>query len=372
MKEIEGKYTSAIIFANDISKGVIEQTLNICNHPIFEGSKVRIMPDCHEGKGCTIGFTAELPKNGGIIPNIIGVDQSCGMFVVKLKKAKTLNDYAKLDKVIRQFIPTGLRGRKTVSELVPDELKDEIKRYNKDYLRRGANDDLLKIGSLGAGNHFISIEQGKTGTYLIIHSGSRNFGNEMAVYFQKLAIETNLYCDGELKQLSYLTGKNAEEYLKCAEVCRAYSHFSRYIMAEEILDNMGWKAEEHFETIHNYIGDDRIIRKGAISCREGETALIPINMAYGSFIVKGKGNGEWNNSAPHGAGRVFSRTKAKEVLTMEEFKKSMKGVHSTCISTGTLDESPMAYKNRDEIKELITPTAEIIDHLIPLYNYKAS
>ncbi len=372
MQEIQGKYTSAKIYANEIFDGVIRQTLNICNHPIFKDCKICIMPDCHEGLGCTIGFTAELPKNGEIIPNIIGVDQSCGMYVVKLKKCATLREYDKLDKVIRDFIPTGLRGRKTVSKSVPEKLLEEIKWYNTNYLKRGANEDLLKIGSLGSGNHFISIEKGNSGTYLIIHSGSRDFGNKMAVYFQKLAIENNLYEDGELKQLSYLTGKDAEEYLRCAKVCQDYSHYNRKIIADEILKNMGWKAEETFETVHNYIGEDNIIRKGAISAKKDEKVLIPINMAYGSFIAVGKGNEDWNNSAPHGAGRLFSRTKAKEILTMKEFKKSMQGIHSCCISTGTLDESPMAYKDGDEIKELITPTAEIIAHLVPLYNYKAS
>ena len=303
---------------------------------------------------------------------LAGVDQSCGMYVVKLKKSKTLNEFDKLDKVIREHIPTGLRGRKIISELVPYELKEEVKRYNTDYLKRGCNDDLLKIGSLGSGNHFISIEKGSTGTYLIIHSGSRDFGNKMAVYFQKLAMEKNLYGENELKQLSFLTGDDAQEYLKCAKVCAEYSHYSRYIMAQEILNHMGWKAQDCFETVHNYIGEDNIIRKGAISCKEGEKALIPINMAYGSFIVVGKGNSDWNNSAPHGAGRLFSRTKAKETLTIDAYKQSMKGIHSICISTGTLDESPMAYKDGDEIKELITPTADIIDHLIPVYNYKAS
>ena len=279
------------------------------------------MPDCHEGMGCTIGFTSTLPVNGEIIPNIIGVDQSCGMYVVKLKKSKTLNEFDKLDKVIREYIPTGLRGRKVISELIPDELKEEVKRYNTDYLKRGSNEDLLKIGSLGSGNHFISVEKGSTGTYLIIHSGSRDFGNKMAVYFQKLAIEKNLYGENELKQLSFLTGDDAQEYLKCAKVCAEYSHYSRYIMAQEILNHMGWKAEESFETVHNYIGEDNIIRKGAISCKQGEKALIPINMAYGSFIVIGKGNSDWNNSAPHGAGRLFSRTKAKEILTMEAYNR---------------------------------------------------
>lgn len=372
MQEIHGKYTWAKIFANKISDGVIKQTLNICNHPIFEGCKIRIMPDCHEGLGCTIGFTAERPKGGEIIPNIIGVDQSCGMYVVKLKKCATLKEYDKLDKVIKEFVPTGLRGRKTLSTLVPGDLIEEIKRYNTDFLKRGCNDDLLKIGSLGGGNHFISIENGNSGTYLIIHSGSRDFGNKMAVFFQRLAIEKNCYKEGELKQLSFLEGKDAEEYLKCAKVCSAYSSYSRRIIAEEILNNMGWKAEDRFETIHNYIGEDNIIRKGAISCKNGEKVLIPINMAYGSFIAAGKGNEDWNNSGPHGAGRLFSRTQAKQCLKMEDYKLSMKGIHSCCISTETLDEAQMAYKDGDEIKELITPTADIVEHLSPVYNYKAS
>lgn len=371
MQEIQGKYTSAKIFANEISEGVLKQVLNICNHPIFEGCKIRIMPDCHEGLGCTIGFTAELPKDGEIIPNIIGVDQSCGMYAVKLKKCATLKEYDKLDKVIKEFVPTGLRGRKSVSSLIPEELKEEVKRYNTDYLKRGCSEDLLKIGSLGSGNHFISVEQNKNGTYLIIHSGSRDFGNKMAVYFQKLAIEKNCYRDGELKQLSYLTGFDAAEYLKCAKICREYSHYNRKIIAEEILKHMGWKSEDTFETVHNYIGEDKIIRKGAISCKENEKVLIPINMAYGSFIAIGKGNPDWNSSGPHGAGRLFSRTRAKETLRMEDYKISMRGIHSCCISTGTLDEAPMAYKDGDEIKELITPTACIVEHLIPVYNYKA-
>lgn len=313
-----------------------------------------------------------MPKNGEIIPNIIGVDQSCGMYVTKLKKCATLKEYDKLDKVIKNFVPTGLRGRKAISPLVPEALKEEVKRYNIDYLKRSPDEDLKKVGSLGGGNHFIAIEKGETGTYLIIHSGSRDFGNKMAIYFQKLAIETNCYEDGELKQLSFLTDKNAEEYLKCAKVCQEYSQWNRYIIAQEILSNMNWKAEDNFETVHNYIENDNIIRKGAISCKTDEKVLIPINMAYGSFIAIGKGNTDWNNSGPHGAGRLYSRTQAKELLTMTDYKNSMKKVHSCCISTGTLDEAPMAYKDGDEIKELITPTAQIIDHLIPLYNYKAS
>ncbi len=369
---VEGKYTNAKIYAETIDEGTKEQTKNICNHPIFKGCKVRIMPDCHKGKGCTIGFTSQMPRGEEIIPNIIGVDQSCGMYVVKLKESRTLNDYAKLDKVIRRNIPTGTGARKEVSRIIPDELKEHIRQIATDFLGEGNKDDLLKIGTLGSGNHFISVEKGTTGTYLIIHSGSRNFGNKLAVYFQNIAIEKNCYGEGYLKQLSFLTGKDAQDYLMCADVCKDYALWSRKVMAEEILGNMNWKADETFETIHNYIGDDKIIRKGAISAKKDEKVLIPLNMADGSLICTGKGNEDWNSSAPHGAGRLTTRTKAKEILTMTEYKARMKGIYSTCISTGTLDEAPMAYKNADEIIQTIAPAAEIIDHLKPLYNFKAS
>ena len=371
MYEIQGKYTSAKIFTEIEDLDVTEQTLAICNHPIFKNCKIRIMPDCHKGKGCTVGFTAEMPKGGEIIPNIIGVDQSCGMLAVKLKKSKTLNDFVKLDKIIRDNVPSGQDCRKEVSELVPDELSENVKRILTDYFQEKSSRDLRKIGSLGGGNHFISIEKGTTGTYLIIHSGSRNFGKKLAIYFQKIAIEQNCYGEGELKNLSFLTGKSAEDYLWCAKVCSEYAHYNRLIMAHEILKNMGWKSEDEFETIHNYIGNDGIIRKGAISCHKDEKVLIPLNMADGSLICIGKGNPDWNNSAPHGAGRALSRTLAKEQLSMKDYKAQMKEVYSSCVSISTLDESPMAYKNSDEIIQAIAPTAEIIDHLKPLYNFKA-
>lgn len=371
MYEIQGKYTTAKVFTENEEIDVTEQTLAICNHPIFKDCKVRIMPDCHRGKGCTIGFTAEMSKNGEIISNIIGVDQSCGMLTVKLKKSKTLNDFAKLDKVIREFVPFGRNGRKKISQLVPDDLIEKVKQISTDYLNEKPNRDLRKIGSLGGGNHFISIEKGKTGTYLIIHTGSRNFGKKLAIHFQNLAIEQNCYGEGELKSLSFLTGKNAENYLYCAKVCNEYAHFNRLVIAREILDSMGWKSEDEFETIHNYIGEDSIIRKGAISCYKDEKVLIPLNMADGSLICIGKGNPDWNNSAPHGAGRALSRTQAKDNLSMKDYKERMKNIFSSCVSISTLDEAPMAYKNSEEIIKAIEPTAEIIDHLKPLYNFKA-
>ncbi|MBQ9245714.1 RtcB family protein [bacterium] len=370
MQEITGRYTTAKIYSIKEDEGVNNQVQQVCDHPVFANCKIRIMPDCHKGKGCTIGFTSEMPKNGEIIPNIIGVDQSCGMLAVKIKECKTLRDYYKLDKVIRQYVPAGTNGRKTISPLVADNLKSEIKKISNKILKEDESEDLLKIGSLGSGNHFVSLEKGKDGTYLIIHSGSRNFGKKLAVYFQGLAIEKHCYEEGELKNLSYIEGNDAADYLYCAEICRQYASLNRKIMVQEILDNMGWKSEFEFETVHNYIGKDNIIRKGAISCNKGETVLIPLNMADGSIIAVGKGNEDWNNSAPHGAGRLLSRTQAKDTLLMSEYKQMMKGIHSTCISTGTLDESPMAYKSGDEIIEAIRPAAEIIDKLKPVYNYK--
>lgn len=367
MFDIVGKYTKASIFADTYEHEMINQIYGLCNHPIFEDSRISIMPDCHAGAGCVVGFTAELPKNEEIIPNIIGVDISCGMYVVKLKDCPTLNDYEKLDKIIRQNVPSGFNGNSKISKLLPDDVRERIENVCWNVLGEKANDHLLKVGSLGGGNHFISIEKGETGTYLIIHSGSRNFGLKVCKHFQDIAKQKHPFGD-----LSYIDGEDAQNYLECSKVCAEYAHWSRKIMAETILVGMRWGAEETFETLHNYIGEDNIIRKGAISCKDGEKVLIPLNMRDGSLICIGKGVSEWNNSGPHGAGRIMSRSKAKENVSMEEYKESMKGIWSSCISTSTIDESPMAYKDANEIKTLVDDTATLVDHIKPLYNFKAN
>ena len=372
MQEVQGKYTSAKIFAKTIEDGVIAQVENVTNHPIFKDCNIAIQADCHVGKGCVIGFTSQMPKNGEVIPNIIGVDQFCGMYTVKLSDNDITNDYAKLDKVIKRNIPTGRNGRYKFSPLVSDEFIEKTKKVCKDYLKEDFTSHIKRVGSLGDGNHFISLEKGKSGTYLIIHTGSRNIGLKLAIYFQDLAIKTNCYGEGELKQLSYLSSKDAEDYLLCADYCREYANLNRKIIAHDIMVGMRWKAEEEFETVHNYIGEDNIIRKGAISCKKDEKVLIPLNMKDGSLIATGKGNEDFNCSGPHGAGRLLSRSEAKSKLSMEEYKEQMKNIYSTCICAGTIDESPMAYKNGDEIIEQISPTAEIIDHLLPIYNFKAT
>lgn len=371
MIELNGKYTSAIIYAKTIENGLVEQVQRVLNHPIFKDCPIAIQPDGHVGAGCSIGFTSPIPKNGEIIPNIIGVDQSCGMLAVKLDEKDILNDYAKLDKVIRRNIPVGRNGRNKVSDLIPEELVEKIKKYSKDVLKENYLGHLQRVGSLGDGNHFISIEKGESGTYLIIHTGSRNIGNRLAIHFQKIAIEKHCYGDGVLKELSYIDSKDAELYLECAKFCNEYAYWNRKIIAHDILVGMRWRELDSFETVHNYIGEDNIIRKGAISCYEDEKVLIPLNMADGSLICIGKGNKDYNYSGPHGAGRVLSRRQAKDTLSMNDYKKSMEGIYSTCISLNTLDEAPMVYKNGEEIKELIEPTATVIDHLKPLYNFKA-
>lgn len=374
MIELSGKYTSAKIYAKTIDDNVLVQVQRVIDHPIFDGANVRIMPDCHSGKGSVIGFTSTMPKGGEIIPNLIGVDQSCGMLCVKLKKSKNDRDYLKLDKVIKTQIPTGPGGvRNEVfskvqnNDYIIDTTKEACKMLGIEYEKQ-----IKKIGTLGGGNHFISIEKGDEANYLIIHSGSRNIGLLLAEYFQRLAIDKHCYGDGVEKELSFVDGKDAEEYLRFAKYCDEYAKLSRRTIADIIIDEMDFEEDSSFTTVHNYINqDDMIIRKGAVSCKKNETILIPINMAYGSFIVKGLGNDDWNNSAPHGAGRVYSRSQAKAELTMEDYKESMKGVHSDCISPKTLDESPMAYKSGEEIKELIRETGIIVEHLKPVYNFKS-
>lgn len=374
MVELDGKMTNAKIFANTIDDTVIEQVQSVIDHPIFKGATVRIMPDCHSGKGSVIGFTSTMPVGMEIIPNLIGVDQSCGMLCVKLKKTKNDRDYLKLDKVIKNEIPTGTGGvRKEIykkvlnNDYIVDTTKEACILLNLEY-----ENQLKKIGTLGGGNHFISIEKSDNDNYLIIHSGSRNIGLMLAEYFQRMAIEKHCYGEGRLKELSYIEGRDAEDYLKYAKFCDEYARLSRRVIADIIIDEMGFEEESSFTTVHNYINqDDMIIRKGAVSCKKDEMILVPINMAYGSFIVKGLGNVDWNNSAPHGAGRIYSRTQAKTELSMKDYKESMKGIHSDCISTKTLDESPMAYKNGDEIKELIGETGKVVEHLKPVYNFKA-
>lgn len=403
--EIWGKHCIAKSFTNKLESGALEQIITLLNQEFLEDAKVRMMPDVHQGKGCVIGFTAQMGEK--VIPNIVGVDIGCGMLTAELGNVEL--DLFQLDNLIRKHIPSGKEvhgGRQHSFERLAElhmyrDLKD-TKRIER------------SIGTLGGGNHFIEVgKDSEDKKYLVIHSGSRNLGKQIADYYQRLAVDL---CAGkeeffikkenlikeykELgrrkeiknllktlekefqglepdfpKELCYLTGRYREEYLHDMEIAQEYAVKNRQIMADIILKNLldkGLEDFNYFHTVHNYIDfRDNIIRKGAISAYEDEKVIIPINMRDGSILAIGKGNEDWNYSAPHGAGRVKSRTVAKSDFTLESFQEAMKGIYTTSVSESTLDESPFAYKPMEEIIDRIGDTVDIIDIIRPIYNFKA-
>ena len=407
------------IFTDNIEQEAIDQINTLLEQPAFTDCKVRIMPDVHAGAGCVIGFTADLGDK--VIPNIVGVDIGCGMFTVELGRIDTgINgktdssivnyvtdiDYEKLDNVIRTCIPSGRNVHEEINYIFP-ELKN-LRCYNKlkniDWLERS-------MGTLGGGNHFIEIDEGFEGRkYLVIHTGSRNLGKQVADYYQNLAVELMIGRDKlayerdrliaeykdqgrsseirdaikELrntwrkktndipKELCYLTGKYRDDYIYDMKICQRFAKQNRLMIALKIMLSMGWYSIDLFETVHNYIDESNMIRKGAISAKKGEKVLIPINMRDGSLLCVGKGNEDWNCSAPHGAGRIMSRNKARESISMESFRESMTGIYTTSVCESTIDESPMAYKPMNEIINNIKDTVDILDVLKPVYNFKAS
>ncbi|MDX9888134.1 MAG: RtcB family protein [Anaerovoracaceae bacterium] len=369
--ELKGKYGKAKVFAKSLEDGARDQIKEFLNQDFIEGSRVRIMPDVHQGMGCVIGFTADMGDK--VIPNIVGVDIGCGMLTVEL--GDTFVDLPKLDRIISSKIPSGSNVHKNRKQGF-DKIQDLYVYRKLRNTRRMEN----SIGSLGGGNHFIELglDSGDN-KYLVIHSGSRNLGNQVARIYQNLAIDT---CNKNIgtrepypRELCYLTGDNRREYLHDMKICQEYASLNREVMANIILHSLfkrGLDEFIHFETVHNYINfKDNIIRKGAISAYEGERVLIPINMRDGSILAVGKGNKDWNFSAPHGAGRVLSRTAAKQELKLEEFKESMKDIYSTSVHKDTLDESPSAYKDIEEILHSIKETVDVIDIIKPIYNFKA-
>ena len=397
--EIIGKVNTAVCFAKIIEDEAIEQIRRMCDYDFTQGSKIRIMPDVHAGKGCTIGTTMTVTDKA--VPNIVGVDIGCGMYTVNLGK-KTL-DLEKLDE-IAHYIPSGTSvwdGRQEHFDIT--ELK--CYRYLKDTRRLERS-----LGTLGGGNHFIEVDKSFDGTnYLIIHSGSRNLGKQVAEYYQGLAIELNTgkeeYYDmrdkiiaeykaqGRRKEiqkaldelvwnkidteipddLCYVYGKYLKAYLHDVEICQEFARRSREKMAEIIIGKLRCPSKEGFHTIHNYIDtNEMILRKGAISAHKGEKVLIPINMRDGSVIAIGKGNPEWNYSAPHGAGRIMSRNKAKETLSLEQYQQEMSGIYTTSVNENTLDEAPMAYKSLSDIIDVIQEAVDVIEVMKPVYNFKAN
>lgn len=399
MLEIKGKVNTAICYASVIEEEAIEQIRRMCDYEFTAGSRIRIMPDVHAGKGCTIGTTMTITDKA--VPNIVGVDIGCGMYTVDL--GKTDIDYKKLDEAAH-FIPSGMNvweGRQEHFDL------EQLRCY------RDLNDTKRlerSLGTLGGGNHFIEIDESADGEkYLVIHSGSRNLGKQVAELYQKLAVELSkgkeeyfkkrdeiiraLKEQGRKKEiqaalkqikwerkesmipedLCFLYGSYLEDYLHDVEVCQRFARRNREKMAEILLERTGIAAGEAFHTIHNYIDtEEMILRKGAIAAHAGEKVLIPINMRDGSVLAVGKGNAEWNYSAPHGAGRIMSRKAAKDRLSLEEYRETMKGIYTTSVNEATLDEAPMAYKSLDDIIDVIRDSVDIIDVMKPVYNFKAS
>jgi len=368
--EIKGKYNTAKVFNDNIGPETIAQIINLCNQEAFQGQKIRIMPDAHKGAGCVIGYTAELGCK--VVPNLIGVDIGCGMLATNL--GQRVINFENLDNHIRSHIPFGFGKNKSIDleKLTPDFVED-MKRICKK-LSLNFSEKMLSIGSLGSGNHFIEInEDSDMNKWLVIHSGSRNFGLQIANYHQKKAVMICREKKNKVeKSLAYLEFEDRDEYCSDMKTAQLYASLNRKEMAVRILNFLSIKDYiEQFETIHNYINfKDKIIRKGAISAHEGEKMIIPLNMRDGSIIATGKGNPDWNYSAPHGAGRKMSRGEAKQSLNIEDFKNSMKHVWTSCVTKHTLDEAPMAYKSKSEIIGNIAETAEIIDIMKPLYNFK--
>ena len=367
MKTLQGTCNSAVVFTDDIEPNAEAQLITILNQEMISGSKIRIMPDCHAGTGCVIGTTMTIADK--VCPNLVGVDIGCGMLTARIPTPRT--DFKKFDEIIRQNVPSGFCIRrcpiedpifrqKAADVLYPCEgLTEEEK-------RRG----FRSIGTLGGGNHFIEVDKDEDGRYyLIIHSGSRSQGAQCAHHYQDLAAKLH----PELpKELAYLEGGLVTAYIRDMVRMQKFASLNREVILSTILNETGLVAMETFETIHNYISDgEMILRKGAVSAKEGETLLIPLNMRDGALICRGKGNPDWNYSAPHGAGRALSRGEAKKSFSIKEFKKQMNGIFSTSVSEATLDESPMAYKSADGIIRNIGDTVEIIKRIKPVYNFKA-
>lgn len=370
MKVIKGKNNFAKVYTDEIEQTAVDQIELLCDQPWTRGLCVRIMPDVHAGAGCTIGTTMEVKDY--IVPNLVGVDIGCGMEVARLAPQDI--DLIKLDRFIRKKIPSGFAKRSTPHDLYAPLAKKQVNNlFEKDIISNSGGIDaiLCSVGTLGGGNHFIELNKGKTDEiYIVIHSGSRNFGLQIANYYQKIADERQPFAD---KGLAFLTGEMTICYLHDMMIAQEFAKLNRHAMMYDILQFLGAEPVETFTTIHNYIEPEtHILRKGAVSAKENEKFIIPINMRDGSLICVGKGNKDWNYSAPHGAGRLMSRNEAKKNLSVEEFKKQMEGIYTTSANASTLDESPMAYKGIENIVNNIAPTAEIIERIKPIYNFKAA
>lgn len=396
--EITGKYNTAKVFTNVIENEAVEQIKTLCNQEFIIGSKIRIMPDVHSGAGCTIGTTMTITDK--VIPNLVGVDIGCGMETIMIADKEI--DLEKLDKLIYEKIPSGHNIRKIPHELINEIDLNQLRCTGHVKMDRATR----SIGTLGGGNHFIEAGKDKEGNiYITVHSGSRHLGLEVANYYQKMGYKAlnkvsdidiekiieQLKNEGREKEinktikeikkqvitdippaLAYVSEELFDDYIHDMKLIQRFAVLNRKAMMDEIIKGLGIEVVEEFTTIHNYIDTDMmILRKGAVSAKEGEKLLIPINMRDGSLICIGKGNEDWNYSAPHGAGRLMSRTKAKKTFELKNFKKEMEGIYTTSVNKDTLDECPMAYKAMEDIIKNIGDTVDIVKRIIPIYNFKA-
>lgn len=399
MIEVKGKFNTALCYCAQMEEGAEEQIRAVCSQEAFQDCKIRIMPDVHAGKGCTIGTTMTITDK--LVPGMVGVDIGCGMETVKIAERDI--DFKELDALIHRQIPCGREVRKEPHALNGEIDLNELRCAPYVNLERARR----SIGTLGGGNHFIEADRGEDGAlYLVVHSGSRHLGVEVAEYYQtqgryamwggahhqiqeKIA---QMKEEGRLQEIQpkirelkrehrldiprdlvYVEGRLFEDYIHDMRIIQRFAMLNRKAMTDVILSGMGFTKTEEFTTIHNYIDTEAmILRKGAVSARAGEKLLIPINMRDGSLICIGKGNEEWNCSAPHGAGRLMSRRKAFDSLSLEQYREEMKGIFTTCVMQDTLDESPMAYKSMEDIVAQIGPTADIMERIRPVYNFKAA
>lgn len=396
---IQGKVATAIAYASVIDQEAIDQIRRMCDYDFTAGSRIRIMPDVHAGKGCTIGTTMTIRDKA--VPNVVGVDIGCGMYTMRLIEREV--DFARFDEAAH-FVPSGMNvweGRREPFDLEALRCFRNLKDTRR--LQRS-------LGTLGGGNHFIEIDRASDGAlYLVIHTGSRNLGKQVAEYYQQLAVDLNQGKEDYFRQrdaiiaeykaagrrdeiqtalkaltqvtrplttpedLCYVYGEYLEDYLHDVEICQRFARRNRELIAEILLARSGLTGGEAFHTIHNYIDTrEMILRKGAIAAHRGEKVLIPINMRDGSILAMGRGNPDWNYSAPHGAGRLMSRTAARASLNMEAYAEAMKGIHTTSVNPATIDEAPMAYKSLEDIIGVVQDSVDVIDIMKPIYNFKAS
>ena len=367
MIELQGKYNTAKVFTNNAEPTAIQQIEHLLDQEFIAGSKIRIMPDVHAGIGCTIGTTMTITNK--VVPNLVGVDIGCGMETVLLKDKRV--ELSQLDKAIHQYIPAGFNTRKEAHHFADDLNLSALRCAKHVDIKRA----LLSVGTLGGGNHFIELGSDDNGQiYLIVHSGSRNLGKQVCEWYQKMAADTlGRKGKGMDRILAYLEDSPLDDYLHDMAIVQDYADINRKAIIKELEKRVKFKITDSFTTIHNYIDlESKILRKGAVSAQQGERLLVPMNMRDGSLICIGKGNADWNFSAPHGAGRIMSRTEAKSRITLTEYQQAMKGIYSSTVNRSTLDEAPFAYQPMENIIANIGDTAEIVGVVRPLYNFKAA